>query len=375
MWDPELEKLKESLIEEFSLPVPNYSEYELHLLECAKNKEMLTIQEQIDYLRLKNIKFEVEDEQEIRRVLSDVSYYFKLTVYRKNFEKDKYGRYLDLSFKQLSELAKIDMYLRDILGRMSLEIEHSLKTLIINILTNSNRIDGYEIVDAYDKYEKDRFVQLKKKNGEDSSIEDIDFFLKDYVPASQTILRRAKNKKGYDRDLFEKHNRKPSIWVLIELMSLGELASFLRYYVDNELYDSKKLKDGKHLISQLCNIRNAYAHIRPLIYNITNSNEIELVATKVWKYAEHCGVEKRRAMRLLTNRKINDIVVTIQLHDIYVKTEKMKIARKNELIKWLHRTEEARDIFKNSIDFINIYEFFQQIIQGYGTGSDSKLGL
>ncbi|WP_257877978.1 Abi family protein [Enterococcus faecalis] len=102
------------------------------LCKKAKNKEIFSITDQIKYARFKGIEISESDESIVQDILLNRTYYFKVTAYRKNFEKDISGKYIDLSFVKLADLAKIDMYLRMILSRMIFELEHSLKTLIIS---------------------------------------------------------------------------------------------------------------------------------------------------------------------------------------------------------------------------------------------------
>lgn len=55
------------------------------------------------------------------------------------------------------------MYLRMILSRMIFELEHSLKTLIISSITNSLTEDGYKIVEDYDMYMQNKFIDSQRK--------------------------------------------------------------------------------------------------------------------------------------------------------------------------------------------------------------------
>lgn len=88
--------------------------------------------------------------------------------------------------------------------------------------------DGYTIVDDFDEYQK-----LKIKQNTRISMEIKQNILENYIPFSTKIMRDTRNK-----ELIEKYSsRNAPIWVLLEIMSYGKLASFVEFY-----YKSGKFK-------------------------------------------------------------------------------------------------------------------------------------
>ena len=81
-----------------------------------KLKPQLTPKEQIEHLKKKGVKFNYISEDEAIKYLSDNNNYFKLRAYRKSFEKytegENEGKYIDLDFAMLKDLAIIDMRFR-----------------------------------------------------------------------------------------------------------------------------------------------------------------------------------------------------------------------------------------------------------------------
>ncbi|MEF9877785.1 MAG: Abi family protein, partial [Gordonibacter sp.] len=69
--------------------------------------------------------------------LATKNFYFKVTAYRKLFEKhadgELDGKYIDLDFAQLVELASLDQRLREALLPMTLDVEHFAKVKIMSI--------------------------------------------------------------------------------------------------------------------------------------------------------------------------------------------------------------------------------------------------
>jgi hypothetical protein len=88
-------------------------------------KDKFTYPEMIQHMHHKGITFEHTSSKEVRKILSNTNYYFKLTGYRRNFSKID-GKYVDLDFAYLLDIASIDCQLRIFLLEMSLNVEHAL---------------------------------------------------------------------------------------------------------------------------------------------------------------------------------------------------------------------------------------------------------
>lgn len=98
----------------------------------------------------KGITFNITSEAEAIAYLHQNNNYFKLTSYRKNYTKytsgEKAGKYENLDFAYLVELARIDVQLRHIILAMCLDIEHFLKVQLIRAVEMASGEDGYSIV-------------------------------------------------------------------------------------------------------------------------------------------------------------------------------------------------------------------------------------
>ena len=117
-------------------------------------KKKLTVEEQVEYMKNESgIKFNIISEDKALDFLTNNNYYFKLKSYSKNYEKyikgDNAGKYINLEFAYLVELSKIDMYFRRIILKMTLDIEHFLKTQLLRDFHNNEHEDGYSIVDEF----------------------------------------------------------------------------------------------------------------------------------------------------------------------------------------------------------------------------------
>ncbi|WP_027422619.1 Abi family protein [Lachnobacterium bovis] len=99
--------------------------------KVLSRKPMISIDEQIELLKSKGIKFNIMSEVEAKKYLSNNNNYFKVTSYRKNYDKHpggvQVGQYIHLEFAYLVDLAIIDMRIRYHILHMALDIEHYIR--------------------------------------------------------------------------------------------------------------------------------------------------------------------------------------------------------------------------------------------------------
>lgn len=137
-------------------------------------KKMLKISEMVEYLKEKNIKFNIISESEAEIYLKNNNNYYNITIYKSNFMKYQCGKhkgkYIDLDFAYLKDLSIIDYRTRLILFKMTIDIEHYLKIRTLNLIENINEEDGYKIVNLFleqdynnDKFPKKVHNSIRKK--------------------------------------------------------------------------------------------------------------------------------------------------------------------------------------------------------------------
>ena len=186
-------------------------------------------------MKTKGIKFNVVNETAAQHFIEEHNYFFKLSSYRKNYNKYQFGKnkgqYIDLDFAYLIDLSTIDMHLRYLLLELSLDIEHAIKlALIKDIETNPNE-DGYNI------------VKLFRKN----------------------------KRVNYCKALVEKYERNNwPIWAYCETISFGDLTRIYDLY--DKLYPDR-LPIKPTFIYAVKNIRNAVAHNNCLINDLKSHNK------------------------------------------------------------------------------------------------------
>ena len=117
-----------------------------------KNKPRLSLDEQIQHSKDKGILFNIMDEGSAKQYLKYNNNYYKLTSFRKNYDKhpggENAGKYINLEFAYLVDMAIIDMRLRYRIVEMALDIEHHTKLQLLRKIGEYDE-DGYQIVRDY----------------------------------------------------------------------------------------------------------------------------------------------------------------------------------------------------------------------------------
>lgn len=208
----------------------------------------MTTAELIEHIENKGITFNHMSEKDASKCLRSLNYYYKLASYRKNFKKDGNGRYINLDFAYLTDLAAIDMQLRQYLLELCLDIEHSVKVLLLDITSNFlDDEDGYKIVQDF-------------RNGAE------------YGSAQYDATINNLKHNQYLKEMSQKYANNPPIWVFLEITSFGGLTAFTEYFCNNRK-SSKKLKSISKLLRYCKNIRNACAHNTPILVNLFSSSD------------------------------------------------------------------------------------------------------
>jgi len=285
-------------------------------------KKMLTTQELIEYMKFKGITFDLISETDAQTMLNKVNYYFKVTSYRNNFSKDITGKYQDLDFAYLTDLASIDMQLREYLFDMSLDIEHSIKVLLLNLISNDSDEDGYSIV-----------TDFKKK-----------------YPSYYLNTLKSLSHNKYSHDMYLKHRYNTSVWVFLEIMTFGTLSLFVDFYFERT--GTKSVKQIHSYLKFIKNIRNACAHSNPLLVNIFSDKEyLHSPSSPVQLAARSMNVPTK----YLRDMKINDLVSLFFIHKKYQSTRlgehrysqgKQLIKRFNRHDCWYSNNSKLNDFFK-----------------------------
>lgn len=290
----------------------------------------------IDHLVQKGIKFELISKEEAKNILQTSNYFYKITAYRKNFEKNKFGKYVNLDFKLLKDLSTIDMRLRYLVLQMCLDIEHVVKTQILTDITNDSTEDGYSIV--------------------------VDYLAHDHS-SIQDYMKALNKESHYNYGLYVKHHANPPIWVLFEVMTFGAFVKFVEYYYSRKNKPSA-YKEIQQILRYVKNIRNTAAHNSPILMDITKSRQIDpqKVVKPITEFVKQTGLSQSARRKRLSNRKVHDLTVLIYVYSAYINSEGMKASRYREFRQLLERAQRLGNEYNNQDSLIAVYKYFEKLI-------------
>lgn len=258
-----------------------------HILKPMLNSDDLT-----NKLKLLGIRFNIQNQEEAKHILTQKTYYFKLGYFRTNFPK-KNNRY-NIEFAYLSDLASIDMRLRYLLITMCLDIEHIIKTEILNDVSLASNEDGYTIMTDFYKSEEQKKRTFRN------------------VLKKERVDKNGKTTKiDVPKEEFKKHFNNPPIWVCLELMSYNQFNEFLHFYQSR--FNNPKFSLAVRCIGNVKKVRNVSAHNQPLLVNL---NEPKLDSTNnilIEEAVKELGLSYSQ-MKLLPVRNVSAVFL---LHKKY----------------------------------------------------------
>ncbi len=301
-------------------------------------KRKLSIDEQIEHLKSKNVSFKIMSEEQAKLFLSNNTYYFKIKSYLKTFERKSDGTYINVDFAYLVELSKLDAHLREFVIQFSLDIEHLLKVKLINDITNDINQDGYTIVqELFSKYPR----------------------------IHSNILGKIYNSATADL-IYKYENTGWNVWSIIEVLSFGD---FIKLY---ELYYSSKDDPALDLLWSLKFIRNASAHNNCLLNslripyshsNISKGDEIIPTKKLITYISKIPNLSYASRKKKIFNPVMHDFIASLVLFDLVCGSNALyeKTFRNLDNL-FKIRFLKHKEYFENDLYLISLYNFCVKII-------------
>lgn len=199
------------------------------------SKPFKTISEQIDILKGRNL--EIENEELVEEILSQINYYNIINGYKKVFlKRDLKGNLVDpeefksgSNFNELYALYQMDIELKNCIFRFLLRFEKLLKTSC-----------AYHFSEKY--REKYSYLQMKNYSSDPNDLTNV---LKNISTLSNLVSSNNKNiGKPAIKHYIDRHGEIP-LWVLINFLTLGNVSYFY-----SSLDDSLKSKIAKDFSSK-----------------------------------------------------------------------------------------------------------------------------
>lgn len=321
---------------------------------------------QVKYLKnQKNIGFNIIDEKQAAEILKERTYYYKVTCYRKNFRKNQNGQYENVEFALLNDMAVLDMRLRYLLLQLTLDLEHVLKTNLINSITNSNE-DGFTILTEFDAHEEAKFIASLRPGSN-----------RKYQSVQQMLIKNPSS-ESYDYSLTSVYNpkiqpaRPMPIWVFLEKAPYNSLIKFTEFYTQNKKPNYKSFQTAKELLLLGKRIRDSAAHNRPILLNIGNDIHAGTIKGRISNLVEkefqNLSItpkntsEYTKYIDCMKNIKVHDIFCLLILHKTYVKSQEIKDKRYVELKEFVERCSKYAFLYSEHQNLKTVHEFFKQVV-------------
>lgn len=313
-------------------------------------KPKLSYQEQIEHLKAKGVLFNNISEQDALQYLKENNNFFKLSSYRKNFAKDISGQhYLHLDFSMLIDLAVIDMYLRFLVLKLSLNIEHFAKVNLMRKITIDSEEDGYSIVEDYFNTLSDRESSYIKME----------------------LERNAKS--PYCKQAYQKYKQRLPVWVFIEIISFGSFLSFYKFCA--ERFRSRAGAHDKRL-RKMCNemtndfylmlsvkrIRNAAAHNNCIINDLRTQPSKKAVSFELVRALRNdLGFGQESIQKKISNIRIAQILTCLYMHKRLVSSPAINSHLAEELHNFVSRLF-AKSKYDNNLLIKSTFDVLSAVV-------------
>ena len=324
----------------------------------GNSKELKTPQELIEKLKNKGIIFTHGfTEAAAIDYLKRNNNYYKLTAYRKNFQKDSAGKYVGLDFEYLVDRAIIDMLFRKEILSMALDIEHFEKVKLLNALKNKGD-DGYKALRSY---------RASLETGGESNDAELN-----------KLQTEIENNKGsiYCGDMLSHIplGQEMPVWVFLEVITFGRFLSFLKFC--GEYLNDQNLTNDYYTMKKVKSLRNAAGHSNCIFNDLVLRNREDTatmndtIAKRFAKICPDCcegnDILDHRGPNILQNDRIKEIVTLFSMHSKILPSPRMKMHYREELEVILERMYKNYECFyKDNAPISNAFNIILKMVLGW----------
>lgn len=298
----------------------------------------LTTLELIEKLKEKKVTFNRIDEKKAAENLDDLNYYYKLTVYKRNFKKNSDGEYINLDFSYLGDIASVDMQLRYILAQFSMDIEHSLRTFLMKRITYNEQLDGYDIIES--------FLQSTQNNRNPIT--------------KESLFEKANHVSNYQYEMSERHKGCPPVWVVLEVLSFGQLTNLFQYYFHRFPEQSMEVSSIKGLLAGAKRIRNMSMHNTPFLFDL-DKNDVRNLNNYIFQYV----ITQKIPKRIYQKSKIHDVFCVIYLHQRFVNGAGSRFYRIEDMSKLINRSIERFNYLNSDNMILAFFKNLKILVDNY----------
>lgn len=296
----------------------------------------LTVPEILDYCKnILGITFNLMDEEKAAVFLEKNNFFFRLKQYCSVCsEQTMSGKYVGLDFGHLVELSTIDMFLRKLLLKMTIDLEHYLKVKLVNTCQNNPKDDGYEVVQ--------KFLENHPK-------------IKDNMQNYRSI--------SYGENTFEKYSSSPAVWNFVEMIGFADFISFYAFYYD---YMKLDCEYTKHFDS-VRRLRNACAHNFCLLTSFKPVQWFKPdLETSFEILGGNIGISNGTISSCMKVPLLNDFAVMLSVYTKLISSPKIKELTLQEIKDFFDgRMIYKKQYFENYTEIKNAYNFARKVLDYY----------
>lgn len=304
--------------------------------ECKKSPK-LTVLEIIDYCKnILGITFNLMDEEKAKTFLEKNNFFFRLKQYCSVCTgQTMNGKYIGLDFGHLVELSTIDMFLRKLLLKMTIDLEHYLKVKLVNTCQNNPCDDGYEVVQQ---------------------------FLEKHPKIKENILQTNRT-VTYGENTFEKYSSFPAVWNFVEMLNFADFISFYAFYYE---YMKLDCEYTKHFDS-VRRLRNACAHNICLLTSFKSNQWFKPdLETSFELLGGNLGISNGIISNCMKVPFLNDFAVMLSVYTKLISSPKIKEITIQELKEFFDgRMIYKKHYFENYTDVKNAWHFARKVLDYY----------
>lgn len=385
----------------------------------AVSKPKLTAAQQIEAMARNGIRFDLFPKERAEVFLCRRNYFFKLKAFCKNFNKWRMpdgsdGGYMDLDFAYLVELSKLDMHLRALVLRVSLDIEHFLKVRINEAVMSDPRCDGYRVVADFLRFDEERktvalenrlsmqvanqaaermmrfaeriSAEARKAHGEEPASEAV---VKAFDEARSLIdgatggtdLHHIEHSiaylgtSTYSRKVAMKYGDadRMAVWNLLELASFGDVIAFYKYYfIEYAEHRDPTAKSIKSLLFPAKTLRNAAAHNNCLLNGLRDrlSSPVGAIAKTL---REEYGYDAEKVAGTRRVPLIHDLSALLICYDRVVEGPGIRRERAREMRMLKKRLLMHKDYFEKQFEVVAALDFIAALLEGFAASLECPL--